>query len=87
MLDLSGLLVTWPAPIIVGIVFTSIMHVDRFNDRTTRPIPVARAMWEPPSSPASEDKRLSPTLFGCQVRFAASPALTSGLRAATATPR
>jgi hypothetical protein len=39
MLDLSGLLVAWAVPVFVGIVFT--WQVDRFNDRASRPIPVA----------------------------------------------
>ena len=40
-LRLSGLLVAWAAPVIVGIVFIVISQVDRFNDRASRPIPVA----------------------------------------------
>jgi hypothetical protein len=40
-LRLSGLLVAWAAPVIIGIVFIVISQVDRFNDRASRPIPVA----------------------------------------------
>ena len=41
MLDLSRLLVAWAAPMFIGIVFTVTQQVDRFNDRASRPIPVA----------------------------------------------
>ena len=41
MLDLSSLLFSWAAPIILGIVITSVQHIDSSNDRTSRPIPEA----------------------------------------------
>jgi|GEM_PF-4977843 len=44
MLDLCGLLLAWPAPTLVDIMCTFVTQLDRFNDRTTRPIPVAAAM-------------------------------------------
>ena len=42
MLDLSGLFAAWAVPIfvIIDIVFM-FNQVDRFNDRASRPIPVA----------------------------------------------
>jgi hypothetical protein len=43
MLDLSELLVAWAAPMFVGIRVTVRWQLDRFNDRTSRPIPVASA--------------------------------------------
>jgi len=46
MLDLSRLLVAWAAPIFIGIVFTVTRQVDRFNDRASRPFPVAGIRWE-----------------------------------------
>jgi len=47
MLDMSGILGTWSAPMWIGIVFTFAIHLDRFNDRTVRPIPTAGYIWEP----------------------------------------
>lgn len=41
MLDVSSLLVAASAPMVIGIVVTLGIQVDTFNDRTTRPIPVA----------------------------------------------
>ena len=41
MLDLTRLLVAWSAPMFIGIVVTVTRQVDRFNDRASRPIPVA----------------------------------------------
>jgi hypothetical protein len=41
MLDLSALLIALAAPIVVGVRVTVTWQLDRFNDRTIRPIPVA----------------------------------------------
>ena len=41
MLDLAALLVAWSATVFVGIRVTVTWQVDRFNDRGSRPIPVA----------------------------------------------
>lgn len=53
-LRLSGLLVAWAAPVIIGIVFIVISRVDRFNDRASRPIPVADMRWEAAWSQTSD---------------------------------
>ena len=41
MLDISSILAACSAPIFIDIVFTFAIHLDRFNDRTARPIPAA----------------------------------------------
>lgn len=43
MLDLARLLVSWSAPMFIGVVLTVTWQVDRFNDRANRPIPEAGA--------------------------------------------
>ena len=43
MLDLSGLLAAWAAPMFIGIMFTVKSHLDRFNVRALRPIPRAKS--------------------------------------------
>ncbi len=45
MLDLTSLLISWPAPCLIGIVITFVQQVDSSNDRAIRPIPVAHNMW------------------------------------------
>lgn len=46
MLDVSGIIAMWLAPIFIGIVFTFAIHLDKFNDRTARPIPAATTIWD-----------------------------------------
>ena len=46
MLAMSSLVVAASAPMVIGIVVTLGIQVDTFNDRTTRPIPVAVAIWD-----------------------------------------
>lgn len=41
MLYLTALLIAWSAPMFIGIRVTVTWQLDRFNDRASRPIPVA----------------------------------------------
>jgi hypothetical protein len=52
--DLSSQFVRCALPVFVGIVFTMISHLDRFNDRAIRPIPVAQSEYGTKISKSSE---------------------------------